>query len=222
MVTVRLINPGADDSDLAAGDVRSILSDHGVMSFNVMGGPGSGKTRLLERTLSEMRGEFRFGVITGDLFTSLDAERIEAVGVPAVQINTEGGTHLTAHMIREVLSEFDLDSLDCLFIENIGNLICPAAFDLGEDYRIALLSATDGDDKIEKFQKLFRIAGATIISKTDLANETGFNMGAVEAHLQVLSPDALIFKISASTGEGMTDWTSWIRDLITEAKKMGV
>lgn len=222
MIDARVLKAMDAENDYLASEVRGTLSDHGIMCFNVMGGPGAGKTSLIERTLAEMKGEFRFGVITGDVFSAFDGEKIDALGVPVVQINTETCAHLTANMIREVLDSFDLDSLDCLFIENIGNLMCPSGFDLGEDYRIAVLSMPEGDDKVEKYPKMFRVAGAVVLTKLDLAEYTDFNLSNAEAKLQVLSPDTLIFKTSAKTGVGLTDFTSWIRELITEAKKMGV
>lgn len=222
MIDARVLKAMDAENDYLASEVRGTLSDHGIMCFNVMGGPGAGKTSLIERTLAEMKGEFRFGVITGDVFSAFDGEKIDALGVPVVQINTETCAHLTANMIREVLDSFDLDSLDCLFIENIGNLMCPSGFDLGEDYRIAVLSMPEGDDKVEKYPKMFRVAGAVVLTKLDLAEYTDFNLSNAEAKLQVLSPDTLIFKTSAKTGEGLTDFTSWIRELITEVKKMGV
>ncbi|MEP0814264.1 MAG: hydrogenase nickel incorporation protein HypB [bacterium] len=217
MVTVKVMRAVNEENDLVATEVRQMLADYRVVALNLMSSPGSGKTSLLERTLDRMGGEWRFGAIVGDLFTTRDADRLAARGVPVVQLNTEGSCHLTAHMIRESLQEFDKDALDCLFIENVGNLVCPGGFDLGEDYRIAVLSTTEGGDKVEKYPRVFRQASASVITKTDLLEYLDFDLADVIAHLQLLNPEAPVFPLSTKTGEGMEDWCTWLRDLLAGA-----
>jgi len=202
-----------EENDLIANEVRTVLNDYGVLALNLMSSPGSGKTSLLESTLAAMRDEMRFAVIVGDLFTMKDAERIDVLGVPVVQINTEGSCHLTANMIRETLSEFDLEAVDCLFIENVGNLVCPSSFDLGEDYRVAILSTPEGNDKIEKYPKMFRMAHVNLITKTDLSEAVDFDLADAQAKMHLLNPDAPVFQISTKTGLGMEDWYTWVRRL---------
>jgi hydrogenase nickel incorporation protein HypB len=204
-----------EENDLIANEVRALLNDYGITAFNIMSSPGSGKTSLLESTLAAMKDELRIGVIVGDLFTTKDAERISAFDVPVVQINTEGSCHLTAHMIHETLSEFDLEAIDCLFIENVGNLVCPGSFDLGEDYRIVLVSTPEGNDKIEKYPKMFRMASVNLITKVDLTEAADFDIGDALAKMQLLNPDAPVFQISVKTCAGMGDWIKWLRSVAT-------
>lgn len=205
-----------EENDLIAGEVRSVLNDTGVTTFNLMSSPGSGKTSLLEATLKALKDDIRFGVIVGDLFTTKDAERIHTLGVPVVQLNTEGSCHLTAHMIRESLPEFDLSSTDCLFIENVGNLVCPGSFDLGEDYRIAMVSTAEGNDKIEKYPKMFRMASSSIISKIDLIEHVDFDLKEAIAKLQLINPESPVFPLSVRTKEGVDDWLSWLMEILTQ------
>lgn len=221
MVIVKVIRSAEGDNDLAANEVRSHLSGHGVLTLNFLGGPGCGKTSLLNATLARMRNEFRFGAIFGDLYTSRDAERIAGLGVPVVQINTEGASHLGAHMIKESLAEFDLDVLDCLFIENVGNLICPGNYDLGEDYRVVLLSTAEGSDTVDKYPRMFRQASVNIITKTDLLEHVAFNVHDVTSKLQVENPDAPVFEMSAKSGSGVEDWCRWLRENLTQAGMSG-
>lgn len=221
MVIVNVMRSAEGDNDLVANEVRSYLSEHGVLTLNFMGSPGCGKTSLLNATLVRMRNEFRFGAIFGDLFTSRDAERIASLGVPAVQINTEGASHLGAHMIKESLTEFDLDVLDCLFIENIGNLICPGNYDLGEDYRVVLLSTAEGSDTVDKYPRMFRQASVNIITKTDLLEHVDFSVHDVTSKLQVENPDAPVFEMSAKNGSGVEDWCKWLRENLTQAGMSG-
>ncbi len=204
-----------EENDMVANEVRSRLNEFGITTLNLMSSPGSGKTSLLESTLKALKGEFRFAVIVGDLFTTKDADRIDALDIPVIQLNTEGSCHLTAHMIRETIGEFNLDEIDCLFIENVGNLVCPVSFDLGEDYRVVILSTAEGNDKIAKYPKIFRMANANVISKTDLIEYVDFDLNDAIAKLQLLNPDTPVFPISTRTDSGLEDWLLWLRSMIT-------
>jgi hydrogenase nickel incorporation protein HypB len=207
-----------EENDLIAGEVRGRLNDTGVTTFNLMSSPGSGKTSLLEATINALKEEIRFGVIVGDLYTTKDAERICKLDIPVLQLNTEGSCHLTAHMIRESLDEFNLNEIDCLFIENVGNLVCPGSFDLGEDYRIAMVSTAEGNDKIEKYPKMFRMASANIISKIDLIEHVDFDLNDAVAKLQLINPDAPVFALSIRTKEGIEEWLSWVTEILTQSR----
>ena len=221
MVIVKVIRSAEGDNDLVANEVRSLLNEHGVLTLNFLGSPGSGKTSLIDATLARMANEFRFGAIFGDLYTSRDAESIERLGVPVVQINTEGASHLGAHMINESLTEFDLDVLDCIFIENIGNLVCPGNYDLGEDYRIVLHSTAEGSDIVDKYPRMFRQASVNIITKTDLLEHVDFGVHDVSSKLRIDNPDAPVFEVSAKSGSGIEEWCRWLRENLTQAGTSG-
>lgn len=207
IVVMKAVN--AENAERAA-EVRAKLSANNVLALNMMSSPGSGKTTLLEATFRHMAGRLRFAVIEGDVFTSIDAQRIAAHGVQVVQVNTEGSCHMTAHMIEATLPRLDTASIDVLVIENIGNLICPAGFDLGEHRRVACLSTPEGADKPEKYPKLFTISDATLITKVDLARVLGYDLSAVSSQLQRLNPDAPVITTSATDGTGIEKWCNWL------------
>lgn len=201
------------DNDRAAEHNREHFGDHGVLAVNLMSAPGSGKTALLEATIDALRGAFRIGVIEGDLATENDAIRIRAHGVPAVQITTGTACHLDAHMVHEALHELDLDALDVLFIENVGNLVCPAAFDLGQHRNVTLLSVTEGDDKPAKYPVIFRASDLVLITKFDLAAVIDdFDCGRAEAALHRIACPAPVLTVSARRQIGMDAWLNWVRD----------
>ena len=191
---------------------RETLRRHGVAAVNLIGAPGCGKTTLLERTLGMLleRANLRPGVIEGDLETSRDAERIARCGVPAVQINTQGACHLDAAMIQTVLGDFALGEIDILFIENVGNLVCPAGYDLGESFKIAFVSVTEGDDKPAKYPVVFRRAEAAVITKMDLIEHTDFSTDTARRDMLVANRKLVSFAVSARTGLGMEDWVGWL------------
>jgi hydrogenase nickel incorporation protein HypB len=176
-----------------------------------MSSPGAGKTTLLVETLTALKDEFKMAVIEGDLKTDNDARRVAATGAQAVQINTEGGCHLDARMIRTALESLDTGCLDILFIENVGNLVCPAEFFLGEDCKIALLSVTEGDDKPEKYPLMFHLAEAVVLNKTDLLPYVDFDLDRATAHAKKLNEAAKIMPLSCRTGEGIKNWLAWLR-----------
>lgn len=200
------------ENDHVAMHNREHFDQHGVLALNLMSSPGSGKTRLLEETIRALGRELRIAVIEGDLETENDARRIRDKGVPAVQITTGTACHLDAHMVHQALHELDLGQVDILFIENVGNLVCPASFDLGQHRNVTLLSVTEGDDKPAKYPVMFRAADLMLISKSDLlAVLDDFSPTKAERHLRELASQAPVHTLSARSGEGMTAWLDWLR-----------
>jgi len=197
---------------------RTFLNERGMYVMNLMSSPGAGKTSLLERIIPKLRAHINVGVIEGDLCTTLDAERISKLGVQAVQINTDGACHLDARMVHEALQSFKANRVDLIFIENVGNLVCPADFDLGEHQRIAMLSVTEGADKVEKYPNVFTYADALIVSKIDLLPYVSFDERYYETEARRLNPNSSLFRISAVTGEGVNEWMRWILGIVREYK----
>ncbi|WP_044641133.1 hydrogenase nickel incorporation protein HypB [Risungbinella massiliensis] len=200
------------DHNLAAKFNRGLFNDHNTLVINLMSSPGAGKTTLLEETIKAMTNEFRIAVIEGDLATDRDAERLRALGIKTVQINTVGGCHLDARMIAKTIPEFDLDHVDILFIENIGNLVCPSGYDLGQNFKVVVLSVPEGNDKIPKYPVMFRRTDLTIINKTDLLPFVSFDLDEAKTDLEAINPNAELKALSAKTGEGMEEWINWIKD----------
>jgi hydrogenase nickel incorporation protein HypB len=190
---------------------RREFAARGLAVFNVLSSPGSGKTTLLARTLADLRGTLRSAVIVGDLATSNDARRFEAAGVDVVQVTTGGVCHLEAGMVRRAMERLDLAALDLLVIENVGNLVCPASFDLGERLRIVLLSVTEGEDKPYKYPVAFQGADAVVVTKIDIAGAVGFDRDAAMAAMADVAPKAAVFELSARTGEGLAAWYAFVR-----------
>ena len=186
-----------------ADQVRARLDAGKILALNLISSPGAGKTTLLERTLADLSGEFRMAVIEGDLQTDNDARRVAATGAQAVQINTEGGCHLNSSMI--------LQALDILFIENVGNLVCPVEFDCGEDAKIALLSVAEGDDKPEKYPLLFNLARTMVLNKIDLLPHVDFDVQRARNFATRLNRDLAIFEVSCRNGQGLDGWYDWLR-----------
>lgn len=208
-----------EQNDQLADSINRRLAARGIFVLNLLGSPGCGKTTLLERTISALKDSIRMAVIEGDLFTAKDAERIERQGVPVVQINTAGGCHLEANMIDSVLPSLDLDNLDMIIIENVGNLVCPAEFAIGEDDKVTVLSITEGEDKPLKYPLVFRQAAVTILNKVDLLPYTDFNMASALGDIQGINPSAPILQVSCRTGEGLVEWYNWLQSRVA-AKKM--
>ncbi|PYZ94806.1 hydrogenase accessory protein HypB [Salipaludibacillus keqinensis] len=196
----------------AAAFNRELFQKTQTFVINLMSSPGAGKTTLLESTVKALRDEFKIAVIEGDLATERDADRLRELGVDTVQINTVGGCHLDARMIAKKLPEFDLEKVDILFLENIGNLVCPSGYDLGQDYKVVVLSVPEGNDKIPKYPIMFRRTDMTVINKIDLLPYVSFNLKEAEDDLKTINPDALFKTVSALTGEGMEEWIRWIRE----------
>jgi hydrogenase nickel incorporation protein HypB len=190
---------------------RARFAAAGTFVVNLMSSPGSGKTTLLTRTLRELAGKVEMAVIEGDQQTSLDADRIRATGVPAVQINTGKGCHLDAAMVGRAL-EKQPPPRGILFIENVGNLVCPAGFDLGEHRRAVVVSVTEGEDKPLKYPDMFATADVVLVNKADLLPHLAFDVAALEANVRRLRPNVPILRVSATTGEGMDAWLAWLRE----------
>lgn len=190
---------------------RSWLIERGILALNLVSSPGSGKTTLLERTLNDLKNEYEISVIEGDQETIHDAERIRATGCKAVQINTGTGCHLEADMLARGLESLNPASNSLLFIENVGNLVCPAMFDLGERAKVAILSVTEGEDKPLKYPNMFRASELMILNKIDLLPFVKFNVEKCIAYAKEVNPGIEILKVSAITGEGMQDWYHWLR-----------
>ena len=202
----------AKNDDQAAHN-RQHFDARGILTINLMSSPGSGKTALLEATLDALRGELTCAVIEGDLETENDANRIRAKGVQAHQIVTGTACHLDAHLVHDALHHMNLDGVDILFIENVGNLVCPASFDLGQHINLTLLSVTEGDDKPAKYPVMFRAADAMLLTKTDLlAVLDDFEPAKAEGHLRNLANPAPVFQVSARKGLGMENWLDWLRE----------
>lgn len=189
---------------------RELFAAHNVTVMNLMGSPGSGKTTLLEKTLARLVDKINVAVIEGDLFTAKDAERIERLGVEVIQINTAGGCHLDAPMIQKACTSLDLDAIDLLIVENVGNLVCPAEFDIGETFKAVVLSITEGDDKPLKYPLIFKESEVTLLNKVDLLPFTNFDMQSAQADLTTLHPTIKIFETSCTKGTGLDDWTAWL------------
>jgi len=210
--TVRILRALLSENDQQAAHNREHFGQHQIVAINLMSSPGAGKTALLEATIEALRDEFAIAVIEGDLETENDAMRIRKKGVPAVQITTGSACHLDAQMVHGALHQLDLASLDLLFIENVGNLVCPASFDLGQQTNVVLLSTTEGDDKPAKYPVMFRAADLLLLSKADLLPILDdFDVKKTEAHFRNLANAAPILTLSAKTGVGMSHWLQWIR-----------
>lgn len=213
--SILLLRNLLSENDQVAVHNRQHFDSHGVLAINLMSSPGAGKTSLLERTIDELGGRLRMGVIEGDLATENDARRIRAKGVPAVQITTGSACHLDAHMIHRVLHGLELDGLDVLFIENVGNLVCPASFDLGQHLNVTLLSAPEGDDKPQKYPVMFRAADIVLLSKADLlAVLPEFDPGRAQASLRMVGSDVPVLLLSSRSNPGVGTWCDWLMEQV--------
>ncbi len=200
----------AKNAEFAAGN-RRLFAERGIFALNLVSSPGSGKTTLLTRTVQALRDEFPVAVIGGDQQTAHDAERIRAAGAPAVQINTGKGCHLDAHGVGHALERLPLPESGVLFIENVGNLVCPADFDLGEAYKVVILSVTEGEDKPLKYPNMFAASGLMLLNKTDLLPHVEFDVTRCLDYARRVNPDIQILQLSARTGDGMAAWLDWVR-----------
>jgi hydrogenase nickel incorporation protein HypB len=206
-------------NDSLAERNRGIFEVTRVLVINLVSSPGAGKTTLLERTIRELKGEMAIGVIEGDQQTDRDSKRIETTGIKVHQINTIDACHLDAHMVRHALDNFSLNELDLLFIENVGNLICPGAFDLGEDYRVVVLSTPEGEDKPLKYPGIFIDSSLVLVNKLDLLKVLELDLSQFLFFVKKVNPEAKCFCVSARTGEGMEGWYDWLRKKVREKQK---
>ena len=198
-------------NDEIAAENRAIFSNNKIYALNILSSPGSGKTSLLEKTIAEIGSEIKLAVIEGDVQTDKDARRIARFNVPVVQIVTNGGCHLEAKLVQDGLSRFNLADLRLVIIENVGNLVCPANYDLGEHKKVVLVSTTEGDDKPLKYPAMFRVADLLIINKIDLLDYVEFDLETVKNNALSINPNLTICELSCKTGSGLSGWLDWLR-----------
>ncbi len=216
---IDLKQPILDKNDRMAGELRQRFADAGVYVLDLLASPGSGKTSTILATIDALRDEFNIAVIEGDIASSVDAEKIKAQGTAAVQINTGGACHLESAMIRRAVDVLDLDRLDLIIIENVGNLVCPTDFDLGENAKAMILSVPEGHDKPLKYPGVFQVSDAIILNKADTMPVFDFDEEAFTSSVSQLNPGAPVFKISATKGDGVDAWASWLAERIREAQR---
>jgi hydrogenase nickel incorporation protein HypB len=207
---IRVYRDLMGENERWAKDIRSLLVGNGVYMVNLIGSPGSGKTTLLEKMVGPLRGQLRLAVLEGDIETTLDAERLHALDVPVCQLFSGGACHLEAKLVRKALGDFDLRSLDIVFVENVGNMVCPAEFDIGEHAKVAVLSITEGEEKPLKYPLLYREAKAVVLTKTDLLPHLDTELGTFRDHIRQVNADLPVFPVSTVSGEGIEDWLFWV------------
>jgi len=208
---VKVVTRILEVNERIAAENRRLFDEAGVYVINLMSAPGAGKTSLLEKTIKELGGKIKTAVIEGDIAGTSDAERIGSLGVPVIQINTGGACHLDANMINEVLESLPLKEIDLLFVENVGNLVCPAELNIGEDMKAMLLSITEGDDKPLKYPLMFQESSALILNKMDLLPYTNANTEKIRKDAASLNPSLQIFEVSCKTGQGLSEWAEWLK-----------
>ncbi|MBN2437275.1 MAG: hydrogenase nickel incorporation protein HypB [Deltaproteobacteria bacterium] len=213
---IQVVKNILDANDRIADANRSLFDEKKIFVMNLMSSPGAGKTSLVERTIRALRDRCRIGVIEGDIQNTLDADRIAVLGIPVVQINTGGSCHLDANMVREGLSGLNLDALDLLIVENVGNLVCPAEFRIGADANVMILSTPEGADKPSKYPLIFKISSVMIINKIDLLPHLDFERDKARRDALALNRDLNIFEVSCRTGEGLDGWFGWLEERVTQ------
>ncbi len=201
-------------NDQVAADNRAVLQEHNVVTINVMASPGAGKTTLIMATIAALEGQRRVGVIEGDVASQVDADKIAETGAPVVQINTGGECHLDAPMVRNALANLPLADLDLLFIENVGNLICPVSFDLGQMHNVGLISVPEGHDKPYKYPAIFEAVDVVVVTKADLMPYLDFDLDIFRTLVHGLNADAPVIPLSAKTGEGLAAWCAWLEERV--------
>jgi hydrogenase nickel incorporation protein HypB len=218
-MTVKVITVGEDilgANEEKAKANKKLLDSHHIMTINIMSSPGAGKTSLIMSTINHLKDKVRIAVIEGDVASSVDADKISEEGIPVIQINTAGGCHLDANMVESALNGLPLEEADLLFIENVGNLICPNAFALGEDQRIMISSLPEGHDKPQKYPAMFADTDIVLLNKIDLEPYLDFDTDAFKKTVTGLNPDVTIFPVSCKTGEGMDAWFSWLESAVKD------
>ncbi len=209
-MNIKILRNVLEANDQMAARIRADLLARNITAINIISSPGAGKTSLLEKTIPLLKARHKIGVLEGDIATTRDAERIERLGVPVIQLLTGGACHLEANLIQRGLTELKIDSMNLLIIENVGNIACPAEFDLGENAKVGILSVTEGHDKPAKYPLLFHEVAALVLNKIDLLPYTDFDYAKFEADFRKLNANAPIFKLSCRTGEGLGDWVHWL------------
>jgi len=218
-VKIQVVKNVLDANDRIAQENRALFDAKGIYVINLMSAPGAGKTTLVEKTILALKNDYRIAVIEGDIQDTYDADRVAALGIPAVQINTGGGCHLDGNMIREALGGLDLDAIDLLIVENVGNLVCPAEFKVGENAKVMLLSTPEGADKPAKYPLMFQESSVLLINKIDLMPYVDFDRDKALRDARALNKDLLIFEVSCKKGDGLEAWFAWLRGQIEAHKK---
>lgn len=219
MKTIKVKKSILSANDQIAAEIREKFRSHNLFSINMMSSPGSGKTTLIERTLEKLRDSISIGVIVGDVQTERDAQRIARFKIPVKQIITRGGCHLNAQMVKNALPHFEIDNLDLMIIENVGNLVCPSNYDLGEDLKVTLISTTEGDDKPLKYPPMFRVSSVFLINKIDLLPYTDFGLEQCQKYALSINPKLKLFVTSCTTGKGLDEWCKWLQEEAYRRKK---
>lgn len=216
---IRVLQNILEANDEAASQNRQRLTGAGVTALNLISAPGAGKTSLLEQVIPVLSRRYKLAVLEGDIATTRDAERIGALGVPVIQLLTNGGCHLEASLVARGLAELPLDELDLVFIENVGNIACPAEFDLGEAAKVGILSVAEGHDKPAKYPLLFHELSALVLNKTDLLEHTDFDMEVFLRDFRGLNPEAPLLQVSCRTGQGVQDFADWVARAIEQTRQ---
>ena len=216
---IKILKDILSANDQIAQRNRALLEKKNVFTINIMSSPGAGKTSLILETIRKLKNKVSMGVIEGDISSTIDAEKVKREKVPVLQINTGGECHLEAVMVNRALDNLPLDDIDLLFIENVGNLVCPGEFKLGEDRKVLILSVPEGDDKIYKYPLLFHLADAVVINKIDLLPYTKFDLEGFSLALKGINQKARLFQVSCTTHEGIEDWTDWILSSMQRRKR---
>jgi len=211
---IQVVKNVLNANDRIADENRALFDANKLFVMNLMSSPGAGKTSLVERTIAALKDRYRIGVIEGDIQDTCDADRVAALGIPVVQINTGGGCHLDANMIREALGGLDLDHMDLLIVENVGNLVCPAEFKVGEDIKVMLLSTPEGADKPSKYPLIFQKSAAMLLNKIDLLPYLDFDKDKALHDAKALNKDITVFEVSCRTGQGLEQWFDWLKERI--------
>jgi hydrogenase nickel incorporation protein HypB len=219
---IKVVRRVLDVNEKMADANRKFFADKGVFVINVMSSPGSGKTTTLQKTLTLLAPEIKSAVIVGDICTTNDADRLAVSGAPVVQVNTDefgGDCHLAAHVIEKAAGNLALDDIDLLIVENVGNLVCPAEFDIGEDARVVVLSVTEGEDKPVKYPQMFRVCEVALLNKIDLLPHLDYDKQKAIDYIHQVHPNMPIYEISAKTGEGFEPWLEWLRNKVRQKRK---
>ncbi len=211
---IKVVKNILEANEVIASQNRALFAEKGIYVLNLMGSPGAGKTTLLEQTIEHLKNKVKIGVIEGDIETSRDAERIATHAIPAVQINTGGACHLDGNMVRGGLGELDLGQINLLIVENVGNLVCPAEFQIGENDKAMIISVTEGDDKPLKYPLMFQVSSVLLLNKIDLLPYIDFNRQRFQSDALKVNPKLEIIPLSCKTGEGLSDWYNWIEERV--------
>jgi hydrogenase nickel incorporation protein HypB len=214
LMNIKVVKQELDINEDCSNDIKEVLKSKNVYLINVMGSPGTGKTSLIIELIKMLKNRYNIAVVEGDIAGQVDAEKIDSLGISVVQLNTEGACHIEANSIKTILGYFDLDELDIIFIENIGNLVCPAEFEIGEDLKIAILSIPEGDDKVEKYPLLFSKANAIVLNKYDMMEYFDFDDNKVENDIKLLNSSSEVFRISSRTVEGINSLVGYIEEKV--------